>query len=274
MGAPELSQYYTEKSDDGRNYKHPFRTGPDGKPLKVPSITTVLKFEAKDNLIQWAANMTAEFYAKNPTLSMERSTEDAKRSGQYYYKNFRDERAEVGTGVHEYIEQLLTDGWDFPELDDEQKRIIDRWHEFNEVYTLEPVLVESTLWNHTYNYAGTADGCTWITGPGTNFERILLWDDKKTSKNTWPGHWMQLSALKNCEVVMHKNSDGTWSEEPMPPTVGAAVIHLREDKWEFLMLENEEIRFRQFLAYRDLFELDQQLKAKEKSDMLVTKEDF
>ena len=276
MSAPELAQYYSESEDDGRGYKHPFRLNADGKPLTSPSVTTVLKFEAKDSLIQWAATKSIEWAVDNWHLLYSRSDEDALRTGKYAWKRFRDERASAGTAVHNFLEQLLTGGWDFPVLNDEQKRIIDQWHILNEEYIIEPVMVEKTFWNFTHDYVGTVDGVSWITGPATGGKRMLLVDDKKTSKNTWPAHWMQLSALRNCEVVMTKVDpeaakdakgqwpEGSWIEEPMPLTEGAAVIHLREDKFNVMLLEDEDIRFDQFLAYRKLWGLDASLKAREK----------
>lgn len=263
MGAPELSQYYSEKEGDGRGYVNPV-TGD-----KSPSVTTVLKLENKDNLIQWAANLTAQFYAENPDYSRTHSDEQAKRGGQYYWKKFRDERAEVGTGVHEYVEAEHNGSWEYPELDTEQWSMVEQWGLFNDAHKVEPVHSEITLWNHTHDYAGTADGLWYIDG-------VLRWCDIKTAKNTWPGHWMQLSALKNAECMMLKSpvqlpgytkwknpktkETSWWKEEAMPTVESSAIIHLRADKWALLLAEDEDLRFREFVHYRGLYEIQQTLK--------------
>lgn len=262
MTAPKLASYYTEKDDDGRAYCNPVRRGPNGEKLWAPSITTVLKAENKDSLIQWAANQSVEWCVQNAYTLLRTDEESGIRRAKYRWRDFRSERAEVGTGIHETIEQEHTGGWDFPSLDAEQVQIMARWREFNEAYDVEPVLTEVTVWNYTHNYAGTADGLWWVTDRMTG-ERTLTWIDLKTSKNTWPAHWMQGAAIVNAEAVLIDHMpevdkpkeagiwpEGMWTEEPMPDTVKFAVVHLRADKWDFLEGEDLDLYFQEFLCYR------------------------
>jgi hypothetical protein len=275
VAAPELSKYYSEKEGDGRGYWNPVTE------QAAPSITTVLKLFAKD-LTGWAAYKTAEFYAQNPMIAMERSEKSAINAGRGYYKQFRDDRAEVGTGVHETIEAEHTGSWNYPDLDAEQDRIMAQWAQFNTVYEVKPVYSEVTVWNHTHEYAGTADGLWWVRGPGTGDVWQLLWIDLKTSKSTWPDHWMQLSAISHAECLMVKGPErpgavyyagnqkayapGWWTEEPIPAGVsGSAIVHLREDKWEFLREDaDSDLRWEQFKCYRSLYALEDSLKRREK----------
>lgn len=255
---PALAQYYSDKDGDGRAYKHP------GSGVRVPSITTCLKFEAKDALIQWAANETLKWCIAHWQVLGERSDESAMNVGRYKWKNVRDERAEVGTGVHQTLEMMNTDGWDYPLLDAEQEAMVANYFEFTNLYTFRPVHNEVTVWSHEHMYAGTADAFAWAEGP--DVPGGYYWVDYKTSKNTWPAHWMQLAALRNADVIMVKDAEG-WHEEPMPDSVGALVLHLRADKWDVGLLKNESIRWQQFLNYRSLWGLDQELKSVVKSEM-------
>jgi hypothetical protein len=273
VAAPELSKYYSEKDQDGRGYYNPVTEE------NAPSVTTILKYEAKD-LTGWAAYKTAEFYAKNPMIALERSEGSAINAGRGYYKQFRDDRAEVGTGVHETVEAEHTGSWNFPVLDEEQERIMQQWVKFNEVYQVRPLLSEATVWNHRYNYAGTLDGIWEVNGPETNgWETLVI--DLKTSKNTWPGHWMQGAAIRNAEKLMVKGPErpgavyyksnqkeyepGWWTEEEIPATTGFAIVHLREDKWGFYREDrDEDLRFAEFLCYRGVYDIREQRKIREK----------
>ena len=269
MTKPELALWASE-AGTGRAYKHPFRATEEldskgePKPMTSPSVTTVLKLVDKSGLSQWAADMTVQWAIDNASLLIGKSDEDAKKWGRYRWTDVRDERAEVGTGIHETIEALHTASWEFPLLNDEQHRIMEQWELFNERYEVTPHLSEFTVWSLGYDYAGTADGLWDILDRETGefYENVVI--DLKTSKNTWPEHWMQLAALRGADVIMVKAEDGTWSERKMPETAGSAIVHLREDKNELLIATNEDlhaIRFKKFCAYRSIWELSKQEQA-------------
>lgn len=275
MSKPELALWATEGT--GRAYKHPFRKLENGKPLTSPSITTVLKLENKDNLVQWAANLTLEWCIQNWFLLGQRSTEDALSAGRYRWKDVRDERAEVGTGIHETVEAEHTGSWAYPVLDEEQKEILELgWEELKKEWDIEPILTEFTVWNLTHDYAGTGDGIWRFTNKESG-ESFVALVDLKTSRNTWPGHWMQLAALANGEFLMVKGEDGTWTEEPMPDFDKVVIVHLRapernldgvvtkEAKHDILYAEDLDIRFREFVAYRTIWAAEDELKARAKA---------
>lgn len=248
---PELAQFYSEKDDDGRVYKHPL-TGE-----KLPSITTVLKMADKAGLSQWAADQAMSWAVANHHLLGSRSDEDAFRGGRYQWKKFRDERAQVGTGVHEAIEAEHTGSWDYPQLDDEQLRIMEQWRALNEEHEIVPVLSEFTVW-FPGKYAGTADGLWYIDG-------VLTLVDVKTSKNHWPEHDAQLSALANAPILMSKDMAGVWSELRMPKFDRVAIIHLREDKRQIIEINNLDLHFKAFMGYHEVFTAKQALKEREKN---------
>lgn len=260
MTKPELAQH-AKQDGTGRAYKHPFRTvGEEGKPLTSPSVTTVLGLVDKPALIQWAADRTLEWAIDNVSLLFVKDKEGATRWGRYRWRDERDERGEVGTGIHETIEALHTGGWNFPALDDEQQRIMQQWEKLNERYLITPHKSEFTVWGGLnmpgLDWAGTGDGLWDITDlqTGQVWENLVI--DIKTSKNTWPEHWLQLAALRSADVIMVKQDDGTWTEEPMPITAGTAIIHLREDKFSVTVETDDDLinmQYEQFLAYRNVW---------------------
>lgn len=250
MTAPKLAQYYSEKEDDGRAYKHPL-TGE-----KLPSITTILKMADKAGLSQWAADQAVNWCVKNWHLLGARSDEDAYKAARWQWKNVRDERAQVGTGVHETIEALHTGSWDFPTLDEEQDRIMEHWYMLNTEYVIEPIMSEFTVWNAGL-YAGTADGYWSIDG-------VKCLVDVKTSKNHWPEHDAQLSALFHAPVVMIEGPLDVWKEVPAPEYEKVAIIHLREDKHEILWVEDMDLHFDKFMGYHQVYTATQALKKRGK----------
>lgn len=267
MTKPKLA-LYAKEDGTGRAYKHPFRTLNSGKPLTSPSVTTVLNLVDKPALIQWAATQTVEWAVENASLLYVKDEDSIRKWGKYRWQDVRDERAEVGTGVHEYIEAENTGSWKFPVLDDEQRRIIDQWGLLKERYEVTPHRSEFTVWANMddadKSWAGTCDGLWDMVDKQTGESWTNLFIDLKTSKNTWPEHWLQLSALRHADVIMVENADETWTEEPLPVGDGTAVIHLREDKFKVTVETDRELldlQYGQFMSYRSVWHYKQAVTA-------------
>ena len=234
--------------------------GPEGKPLTSPSVTTILGLVDKPALIQWAADRTLDWAIENVSLLFVKDEEGARRWGKYRWADVRNERAEVGTGIHETIESIHTGGWNFPVLDDEQQRIMKQWELLNQRYTITPHRSEFTVWGHPtledLSWAGTADGLWDMVDNMTGESWVNLFVDLKTSNNTWPEHWLQLSALRHADVIMTKNEDGTWREDEPPAGDGTAIIHLRQDKFEVTVETDQkllDLQYQQFMSYRQVW---------------------
>ena len=187
MTKPELA-LYAKQDGTGRSYRHPFREGDDGKLLTAPSVTTILGLVDKPALIQWAADRTLDWAVENASLLLSKSDDDAHRWGKYRWQDVRDERAEVGTGVHETVEALHTGSWNFPTLDAEQHRIMAQWDLLNERYLITPHRSEFTVFGELNDpskiWAGTGDGLWDIIDQETGEAWDNLVIDLKTSKNT------------------------------------------------------------------------------------------
>lgn len=268
MSKPELAMF-AKQDGTGRAYRHPFRTDDNGKAITAPSVTTVLNLVDKPALMQWAADQTLQWAVENVSLLYVKDQEDARRWGRYRWRDVRDLRAEVGTGIHETIESIHTGGWNYPVLDDEQRRIMKQWERLNERYEITAHKSEFTVFGALFDskrtWAGTGDGLWDIIDRKTGDVYTNVVIDLKTSKNMWPEHWLQLSALRHAEVVMFKQADGTWVEEELPAGDGTAVIHLREDKFEVHIETDTELldmQYDQFMAYRTVWETKKAVEAR------------
>jgi hypothetical protein len=256
---PPLSQFWSEKDGDGRRYRHP-HTGEI-----LPSVTTILKENPK-NLEQYAANLTLQWAIDNWQSLGGMSNEKAERSGKYRWKDHSSERAEVGDGVHSTIEAEHKGLWEYPELDEEQEQIIDQWNQLKMVHRIEPVFTELTVW-YPGRFAGTLDGLWYIDGK-------LKLIDVKTSKSHWPEHDYQISALAHAPLAVVSLVDNPdpkkkehWEEIENPAHIskidGAALIHLRADKWEIIPVENLEENYEVFAGLTHTWYAKQALKALE-----------
>ena len=269
--APKLSLYSGEGFGQGRTYVDPT----DGD-SRWPSVTTVLKHEDKSGLVQWAADQVAAKAVDRTDIIMG-DPDKAFNRLRYAHNDVRDIRAEIGTGVHQTVEAEFKGEWDLPELDDEQTEMLERWAEFCEAYSVE--ILESEFTVRGDRYMGTADLLMRVTDPISGEVSVVL-GDLKTSKNIWNGHRSQLSALARGEYLLReveeghpgafkrkgrvKAEDSWWVREEMPHFDEVAVIQVRADKFEYEVVENQDLWYSIFQSYIDIHEAHAELRERSK----------
>ncbi|AWY05046.1 exonuclease [Microbacterium phage Hortus1] len=266
--APKLSLWSGEGDGQGRTYVDPT----DGD-SRWPSVTTVLKHEPKD-LTQWAATKVAEKARDFPEIVLG-DPDLVVIKLQYAHNEFRDERAEVGTGVHAWQQAQHEGTWDYPDLDDEQVAMTERLEEFFEDYQVRVIWVERTIRGD--GFMGTADMLAEVTDPLTG-ETFIVLIDIKTSKNLWETNDMQLAALGHglyslVEVPegtegafkrkgKTKKDDSWWVREEAPKWDMLAKLHIREDFYELVPVDPRliELHYEKFLRYVDIQDIEQRKK--------------
>ena len=263
----------------GRGYGIPGRTYPSpktGKPLQLvyPSVTTILKAVNKPGLTQWACDQTAAYAVMNVSYLLQVSDEVAWRRLRFYWsgkpkeiasdlrtyhEGVRDDSAELGTNIHEYIEADVDEFMSHPTLDsDEAEEMADAWSEWFAQHRVTIHGTEFTMVNDTHGWAGTADGdwtieCLHAHDGAGNYclgetpgpYRTLV--DVKSSRHTWPEHGYQLAGLAAGEVMMVEATAETpgaqavtkteqrrkvttyWLEEKPPAWEKFALLHVRPD---------------------------------------------
>ncbi|WP_262337706.1 cytochrome [uncultured Micrococcus sp.] len=205
-------------TDRGRMYAR--RVG--GEP-QVPSITTVIGVERPD-LDGWVGWMAASAAVNDPRLpeavgssgrlrQIARSAADAAAA-------YRDQAAERGDRVHDYAEQVSLRHLGRPHRMAEARQALlhhgegayaDRFDEWWDLYGVEPLAAEVTVWNHSVGYAGTLDLVARIGG------RLCL-IDFKTKTTGRDGRVkpldakvvMQLVAGLKAEESLVDAEAGTW----------------------------------------------------------------
>lgn len=232
----------------GRGYR------PFGHKVPVlPSVTTVLKAESKDALVQWAADQTAAYAIANAAQLYRMSdlasfkflrffwkrTPKDPLSGDIdinsYHSGVLQDAGELGDSVHEWVEADLF-GTPFPDVSNRNPsfwQCAAAWEDFKSKHTIVPHRTEITVWNPTpgLGYGGTFDLLCEIDG-----KLMLL--DIKTSRGLYSSTWMQLAALYNAPILLE---DDPTVDDPsqgvdrflhnwQKPIEGVAVIHIRPDE--------------------------------------------
>lgn len=270
--APFLAQWAYEADGQGRTYVNPF-TGE-----KVPSVTTVLREEDKSDLRRWTAMKVAEKARDRVDIVLGDPDQVVSRLIGAA-DEFRDERAEVGTGVHQTIQADFEGSWEYPELNDEQMAMLEQWHAFVRDYRVKILLNEFSVFGD--GYAGTADLLIEYTDPFDGGRRVSL-TDLKTSASIWDSHRYQLAALKTAtawaerviepaggSVALKKKGDlpaSHWVERKNPAldADGAHVLQLREGFYVFEPVENIAEHYEIFRAYLSVRQAKDRLKEAEK----------
>lgn len=229
MTEPKLS--VRASGAGGRGYRHP-HTG-----VIVPSVTTVLKQLNKPALVQWAVDQTAAFAVANIDNLLSRTEEQGWGFLRWYwnrdplkgevelrnfYNGVRDDAAELGTMIHEWIAADHGEG-NYPDVSMAPEffwQMVNVWNEWSAQHDVKPIVSEGTVWSELGGgYAGTLDGIWEIDGV-----RYLL--DIKSSRNVYDEHMMQLAALGGAQVLMVEDGED-WVEKPIPEFDAYALLRIR-----------------------------------------------
>lgn len=208
-------------------------------------------------MTQWAVDLAVKYCVENVDMLLRKSEESGFNTARWRWKDFRDERASVGDGIHSTIEAEHTNSWAYPKLNDEQEAIMAQWRQLNEEHSIEPILTEFTVADETVGYMGTADGYWKIDGV-----RCLI--DVKTSRKTWPEHGYQLGALWHAPEWLIEVDEMKWESQKPQEIEKVALIHLRSDLHEIIYLDNMKENFDAFAGYKQVWEAKQKIKTEEK----------
>jgi hypothetical protein len=189
--------------------------------FSVPSITTVMSQQAH-SLDGWFSYMGANSLAQDPELPqllgsparIRQAVNKAARAAELY----RDDAARRGDRVHGYCEQVALRALGRPHRVKEareelashgEEAFAARFDEWWDLFRVEPVAPEITVWNNTVGYAGTLDLVAKING------RICL-IDYKTKGTTREG---TVKPLDN-KVVMQLVAGMKAEESLVDPVAG------------------------------------------------------
>ncbi|MEV7661889.1 cytochrome [Paenarthrobacter sp. NPDC089316] len=189
--------------------------------FSVPSITTVIGQQAHA-LDGWFSYMGASSLAADPELpailGSPAKVRQAVNKAAKAAESYRDAAAARGDRVHTYCEQVALRALGRPHRMQEcreelaangEQAFAARFDEWWELYRVEPLAPEITVWNKTVGYAGTLDLVAKING------RICL-IDYKTKGTTRDGTVKSLDD----KVVMQLTAGMKAEESLVDPVAG------------------------------------------------------
>lgn len=210
-------------------------------PLAI-GVTSVLATLNKPALVGWAAKMAAEFAVDNAaawqalpdrTAKVELIKGASRRSA--------GDAAETGTDAHAIAEDIGTHlflGGPKPAIPSELAGFAKSYLRFLKECKAKPVMLEKTVWNHTFGYAGTFDGLYEVDG------KLVIIDTKTGKSGIWPETALQQVAYRRAEVIV----DVDGNETPMPETEGALALWLRPEGYALHPLVTNERTWECFQA--------------------------
>lgn len=214
----------------------------DQPPNRIPGVTTILGDGLpKENLINWAANATAEYSLNHWDELSDMPVADRLNTLQRSRYLVTDKAKRRGTEVHAYGEQLVK-GEKVTGIPDLLRGHVENYVRFLDLFDVEPILVEVVIVNWRHGYAGTLDLVAELTDHTGERKRWLL-DLKTNEKGIFPETALQLAAYRNAEFYVDDNGD----EQPMPNVDACGAIHITS---EFAQLVPTVSDDEQFLTFR------------------------
>ena len=197
----------------------------DADDKRIPGVTTILNDGMpKPALINWAANATADYAVNNWDNLADMGVADRLKVLKKARYEDRDAAAKRGTEVHDLAEHLLQG--EEVTVPDELRGHVESYVRFLDDWQPTPVIVEKTVVNYTYGYAGTLDMVVDLPDG-----RRVLADIKTTRSGIYGETALQLAAYRYAEVYLD-NGD----ELAMPEVHDTWGIWVRADGYEVVPL--------------------------------------
>lgn len=176
----------------------------NGKKKRLCGVTTMLSVLDKPALIPWAVGVTVDYIRKN----LDRLSEEPSvllREAKDESNKVRDLSAEIGSAIHNWIEQHIKG--EQPEMPTDDRVLIgvNSFLEWVDEFKVEFKHSELLVYSKKYNYVGTLDIIATING-----EDYLL--DIKTGNALYAEVKLQTSAYKRAyEEESGNKLKGRWA---------------------------------------------------------------
>jgi len=207
----------------------------DGR--KADGVTTLIGDGMRKKAIEfWSANFTAEYAVDNwPQLHKLAPSERLKTLKKCRFES-RDAAANRGTEVHKYAERLSMG--DEVEVPDELIGYVESAAKFLDQWRIKPVMVEQTVADPKWNYAGTFD----LIAPDPQ-GRLAIWDYKTSKSGIYGETALQLAAYAHAPFYRGDNDEGI----DMLTVEAGYAVWVRADGYDVHQMDISEKTFKDFL---------------------------
>lgn len=211
--------------------------------VKYDGVTTLInKGLPKPALVSWAARSVAEHVADNleavqgmKAMGREAIVAALKEAPW----TSRDTAAAKGTEVHGLAEKL-TRGEKI-QIPEHLTGYVESCIAFLDQWKVREVLVERTIANRKWRYAGTLDLVAEVADP-TVGDVLALLDWKTGASGVWPEVSLQLAAYAHAEVYLADDN----TEQTMPKVDAGYAVWLRSDGFDVYPVEIGQEPFKTF----------------------------
>lgn len=223
---------------------------------KVPGVSAILNMMPKPALTKWAAREAASFAVSNIDVVAALARSDEKAAvelvkGAPWRKSGK--AADSGTEVHGLAEQLMRDRIEKRKstfrVPQGTMDFLKNFARFATEFNVYPHLIETTVWDDEYDYAGTFDGLYTLTLDGR--EILAIVDIKTGASGVWPEAALQQTAYARAKWYL---DPATGERRPMPQVDAAFGLWLRPEGWALIPLEIDDVNWEQFKRLRASYE--------------------
>ena len=219
---------------------------------KVIGVTTALKSVHRDGITQWAVDQTVMYLIANLDMVKQRSDEQIFKLGRFIHSrgtpakfdnpeidvnNYHDfvlnDLAELGTSIHEWVEEYVTDGFPPDLIRDEQVQMAEAFLDWLDQHEVKVIATEMTVFGD--GYGGTLDAILEVDG-------VRFCVDWKTSRNVQDTHIAQLAAYGAASMALVEVPEGTegaveykgswFVDKTLPGFQKYAIIQIRPNDYD------------------------------------------
>jgi hypothetical protein len=224
---------------------------------RVPGVSAITGMMPKPGLL-WGATRAAAEYALDNYDELSALARKSRWAAVNAIKGAHQQKwnklANEGTGVHKAAEKWMRA--DMAGIPAAERRFLVTSHEkaclrnyirFCREFAVTPVLIEQTVWNEEYLYAGTFDSVLQF-GLGNNkiSPGLKLVDVKSGASGVWPEAALQQTAYRWAPKIL--NEDG--GHDDMPEVDEAFALWLRPEGFSLIPLETGPESWEQFKRLR------------------------
>lgn len=208
---------------------------------KIRGVTTILdKGIPKPALLNWAVGATVD-YALDHWDELAAMTPSARQKAlQGARWAVKDAAANKGTAVHKLAQRLVVG--EAVKVPEELRGHVESYVRFLDEFQVEPILVETAVWDPDNDYCGSFDLLADLTDADGITETWLL--DVKTNRSGIFGETaLQIAGYRHAKYYL----DEAGELQPMPKVTRAGAIWVRADGYDLIPVVAEETQFRQLL---------------------------
>lgn len=225
---------------------------------EVPGVSAIVDMMPKKALTPWAARLAAEYVVGNlEEVSDMLSEKDGERKAIDRIKGassrFANKASIEGTAVHHYTELIARSIMknEKPQADRMPQGILPylkQYVKFIKEFDVEPVMIETTVWDDEVGYAGRLDMACKLRA----IDNSLVIVDTKSGAS---GVWESVSLQQTAYAYAPKWYDEiTQTFKPMPDIGATYALWLRPEGFALIPVDSTEAEWEQFKRLRESLE--------------------